>query len=93
MPTLDAFIEYLSQEQDKLISMGKIKGSKAHALAMHDGIHNPKQRSKSKDKEKAHANTKKEVNTKSFNYSPDQKVKKGRNAHTIREDSIQNPHA
>ena len=42
MPTLDAFIESLSQEQDKLINMGKINGSKAHALAVHDGIHNPK---------------------------------------------------
>ena len=67
MPTLDAFIQSLSREQDKLMSMGKIKGSKAHALAVHDGSHNPKQRSK--DKGKAHANPKKEGNTKPFNDS------------------------
>ena len=67
MPTLDAFTESLSQEQDKIISMGKIKGSKAHALALHAGSHNPKQRSKSKDKGKAHANPKKEGNDKPFN--------------------------
>ena len=50
MPILDAFMESLSQEQDKIIGMGKIKGSKAHALAVHYGSHNPKHRSKSKDK-------------------------------------------
>jgi len=78
MPTLDAFIESLSQEQDKLINMGKIKGSKAHALAVHDGSHNPKQRFKSKDKGKAHANPKKEGNTKPFNDSSRSKGEKGK---------------
>jgi hypothetical protein len=32
MPSLEAFIESLTQEQNKLINMGKIKGPKAHAL-------------------------------------------------------------
>ena len=76
MPTLDAFIESLSQEQDKLINMGKIKGFKAHALAVHDGSHNPKQKFKSKDKGKAHANPKKEGNTKPFNDSSGSKGEK-----------------
>ena len=77
-----------------LISMGKIKGSKAHALVVHDGSYNPEQRSE--DKGKAHANPKKEGTTKPFNDSSRSKVKKGRkriNAHTLKEDSIQNPHA
>ena len=76
--------------------MGKIKGSMAHALVVHDGSHNPKQRSKSKDKLKAHENTKKEGNTKPFNDfsgSKDENGRKWRNAHTARKDSIQNPHA
>ena len=56
--------------------MGKIKGSKAHALAVHDGSHNPKQRFKSKDKGKAHANPKKEGNAKPFNDSSGSKGEK-----------------
>ena len=78
MPTLDAFIESLSQEQDKLINMGKIKGSKAHALTVHDGSHNPKQRFKSKDKGKAHVNPNKEGNTKPFNDFFGSKGEKGK---------------
>ena len=31
IPSLDVFIESLTQEQNKLINMGKIKGPKAHA--------------------------------------------------------------
>ena len=76
MPTLDIFIEYMTQEQYKLIIMGKIKGSKAHSLVVHDGSHNPKQRSE--DKGKAHANTKKEGNTKPFNDSSGSKGEKGK---------------
>ena len=69
MPNLDAFIKYLSQEQNKLISMGKIKGSKAHALVLHDGGDNLKHIYKSKDKGNAHENPKKEGNTIPFNDS------------------------
>ena len=56
--------------------MGKIKGSKAHALAMDDGNHNPKQIFKSKDKGNAHANPKKEGNTKPLNDSSGSKGEK-----------------
>ena len=78
MPTLNSFIESLTREQDKLISMGKIKGSKAHALDVHDGSHNPKHRYKFKDKGKAHENPKKEGNTKPFNDSSRSKGEKGK---------------
>jgi hypothetical protein len=37
MPSLEDFIESLTQEQTKLINMGAIKGPRAHALTMHDG--------------------------------------------------------
>jgi hypothetical protein len=37
MPSLESFIKSLMQEQTKLINMGKIKGSKAHALVVKDG--------------------------------------------------------
>jgi hypothetical protein len=49
MPSLEDFIESLTQEQTKLINMGKIKGPKAHALTVQDGSH---QYQKSKDKYK-----------------------------------------
>ena len=58
--------------------MGKIKGSKEHALAVHNGSDNPKQRSKYKYKGKAHANPKKEGNTKPFNDSSRSKGEKGK---------------
>jgi hypothetical protein len=38
MPSLEVFIESLTQEKNKIINMGKIKGTKAHAITMHDGI-------------------------------------------------------
>jgi hypothetical protein len=37
MPSLEDFIESLTQEKTKLINMGTIKGPRAHALTMHDG--------------------------------------------------------
>ena len=37
MPSLEDFIQSLTQEQTKLINMGKIKGPKAHALTVQDG--------------------------------------------------------
>jgi hypothetical protein len=39
MPSLEDFIESLTQEKTKLINMGKIKGPKAHALTVQDGSH------------------------------------------------------
>ena len=49
-----SFMESLTQEKGKLINMGKINRCKAHSLSMHEDTHNRKQRSKSKDKGKAH---------------------------------------
>jgi hypothetical protein len=37
MPSLEDLIESLTQEQTKLINMGKIKGPKVHSLTMKDG--------------------------------------------------------
>jgi hypothetical protein len=37
MPSLEDFIESLTQEQTKLISMGQIKGPKVHALTVQYG--------------------------------------------------------
>jgi hypothetical protein len=59
MPSLEDFIESLTQEQTKLINMGAIKGPRAHALTVHDGSQKY-QKSKDKYKWKAHAHTKKE---------------------------------
>jgi 3-dehydroquinate synthase class II len=39
MPSLEDFIESLTQEQTKLINMGSIKGPRVHALTMHYGSH------------------------------------------------------
>jgi hypothetical protein len=49
MPSLEDFIESLTQEQTNLINMGTIKGPRAHALTVHDGSHKY-QKSKDKDK-------------------------------------------
>jgi hypothetical protein len=78
MPSLEDFIESLTQEQNKLINMGKIKGPKAHALTMHDGSSHQYQKSKDKDKRKAQANLKKEGHLKPFNDASGSKGGKGR---------------
>jgi hypothetical protein len=49
MPSLEDFIESLTQKQTKLINMGTIKGPREHALTMHDGSHKY-QKYKDKDK-------------------------------------------
>ena len=92
MPSLEDFIESLTQEQTKLINMGTIKGPRAHALTFHDGSHKY-QKSKDKDKWKAHAHLKKEGYTKPFTDASRSKGEKGRNARTVTKDSIRNPHA
>jgi hypothetical protein len=51
MPSLEAFIESLTQEQTKLINMGKIKGSKVHALVVQDGSRHQNQNLKKKKRE------------------------------------------
>jgi hypothetical protein len=65
MPSLEDFIESLTQEQTKLINMGTIKGPRVHALIVHDGRHKY-QKSKYKYKWKSHAHPKKEGYTKTF---------------------------
>jgi hypothetical protein len=57
MPSLDDFIESLTQEQTNLINMGAIKGPRTHAFTMHDGSQKY-QKSKDKYKWKSHAHTK-----------------------------------
>ena len=92
MPSLEDFIEDLTQEQTKLINMGKIKGPKAHALTVQDGSHKY-QKYKDKDKWKARAHPKKEGYTKPFTNASGSKGEKGRNARNVTKDSIRNPHA
>jgi hypothetical protein len=77
MPSLDDFIEALTQEQTKLINMGKIKGPKTHALTMKYGSHKY-HKYKDKDKRKAHAHSKKEGYTKPFIDASGSKGEKGR---------------
>jgi hypothetical protein len=58
IPSLEDFIESLTQEKTELINMGKNKGPKVHALNVQDGIHQY-EKSKDKDKSKAHSHLKK----------------------------------
>jgi hypothetical protein len=67
MPSLEAFIESLTQEQRKLINMGKIKCPKVHSLTVQDVNIHQYQKYKYKDKRKSRANSKKEVYSKPFN--------------------------
>jgi hypothetical protein len=77
MPSLEDFIESLTQEQTKLINMGAIKGPRAHALNVHDSSHKY-QKSKDKYKHKSHAHTNKEGYTKPFTDASGSKGEKGR---------------
>jgi hypothetical protein len=77
MPSLEDFIESLTQEHTKLINMGTIKGPRAHAVTMYDGSHKHK-KSKDKDKQKSHAYMKKEGYTKPFTDASRSKGEKGR---------------
>jgi hypothetical protein len=77
MPSLEDFIESLTQDQTKLINMGKIKGPKVHALTVQDTNHQY-QKSKDKEKRKSHAYPKKEGYTKPFTNPSGSKGGKGR---------------
>jgi hypothetical protein len=77
MPSLEDFIESLTQEKTKLINMGKIKGPKAHALTVQD-ISHQYHKSKDKGKRKSHANVKKEGYSKPFTDASGSKGEKGR---------------
>ena len=77
MPSLDDFIEALTQEKTKLINMGTIKGPMEHALTVHYG--NQKyHKSKDKYKHKSHAHPKNEGYTKPFTDASGSKGEKGR---------------
>jgi ABC-type Zn2+ transport system substrate-binding protein/surface adhesin len=76
--SLEAFIESLTQEHNKIINMGKNKGPKVHELTMQDGRGHKNQKSKYKDKNKEHANPKKEGYSKPFNDASGFKGGKGR---------------
>jgi hypothetical protein len=78
MPSLEEFIESLTQEQTKLINMGKIKGPKVHALTVQYGSGHQYHKSKYKYKRKSHANPKKEGYSKPFNDASGSKGGKGR---------------
>jgi hypothetical protein len=78
MPSLEDFIESVTQEKNKLIKMGKIKGPKAHSLTTQDGSGHQYQKSKEKGKRKAHENLKKEWYSKPFNDASGSKGGKGR---------------
>jgi hypothetical protein len=78
IPSLEVFIESLTQEKNKLINMGKIKVPKAHALTVHDGSDHQNPKYKYKDKRNEHANTNKEGYSKPFNDASGPKGGKGR---------------
>jgi hypothetical protein len=85
MPSLEVFIESLTQEKNKLIKMGKIKGPKVHALTLHDGRGTQKGKERksmhliyNKYKRKAHENPKEEGYSKPFNDASRSKGGKGR---------------
>jgi hypothetical protein len=78
MPSLEEFIESLTQEQTNPIKMGKIKGPKVHALTVQDGNDHRYKKSKDKGKRKSHANMKREGHSKPFNDASKSKGGKGR---------------
>ena len=92
MPSLEEFIESLTQEKTKLINMGTIKIPRENALTMHD-VDQKCHKSKDKDKRRSHAHPKKEGYTKPFTDASRSKWEKGRNACIFTKDSIGNPHA
>jgi hypothetical protein len=77
MPSLEDFIEALTQEQTKLINMGTIKGPKAHALTVKDRSQKY-QKYKDTNKWKSHAHLKKEGYTKPFTDAFGSKGENGR---------------
>jgi hypothetical protein len=92
LPSLEEFIESLTQEQTNLINMGKIKGPKVHALTVQYGRHQY-HKSKDKYKRKSHVNMKKEGYSKPSLDPKVEREEKGRSAHTSIKDYIHNPHA
>ena len=62
MPSLASFMEYLTQDQDKLVQMGTIKARKDQALTI--GVSNAS-KGKKKSKDSKHPNKKKQDTPKS----------------------------
>jgi hypothetical protein len=77
IPSLEEFIESMTQEQTKLINMGRIKGPKAHPITVQDGSHQY-HKYKYKYKRKTHAHPKKEGYSKPFTDAFGSKCGKGR---------------
>jgi hypothetical protein len=77
MPSLEDFVESLTQEKNKLINMGTIKGPRVHAIIVHDGSQKY-QKSKDKDKWKSHAHLNNKGYTKPFIDASRSKGEKGR---------------
>jgi hypothetical protein len=77
IPSLEDFIESLTQEKTKLINMGTIKGPREHALTVKYGSYKY-HKSKYKHKRKDHAYQKKEGYTKPFTDAFGSKGEKGR---------------
>jgi ribosomal protein L19E len=91
MPSLEDFMESLTQEQNKLINMGKIKGKKVHTITMQYGIGNQYNKSKYKTKGKHMKIQRRKGTQNPSTMPPDPKVEreeKGRNALTAIKDSI-----
>jgi hypothetical protein len=76
IPSLEDFIESLTQEKTKLINMGTIKGPREHALTVKYGSQKY-HKSKYKYKRKSHAYPKKEGYTKPFTDAFGSKGEKG----------------
>jgi hypothetical protein len=77
MPSLEDFIESLTQEKTKLINMGTMKGPREHALTVKYGSQKY-HKYKYKYKWKSHAHPKKEGYTKPFTDASRSKGEKGR---------------
>jgi hypothetical protein len=95
MPSLEAFIESLTEEKNKLINMGKIKCPKVHALAVKDGSDHQYHKSKEKDQGKNMKIRRRNGTQNPSTVPPDQKVEreeKGKNALISIKDSIHNLH-
>jgi hypothetical protein len=96
IPSLEVFIESLTQEQNKLINMGKIKGLKVHALVVQYGSSHQNQKYKKNTKGRNMKIHRRKGTQNPSTIPPDPKVEreeKGRNALTSNKDPIENLHA
>jgi hypothetical protein len=95
MPSLEDFIESLTQDQTKLINMGTIKGPRVHEIIVHDGSQKY-HKSKYRYNRKYHACPRRKGTQNPSSMPPDPKDKreeKERNKHIVIKYSIRNTHA